>query len=560
MKFIFYPALVVLASAGLAPNALAQTLPTQLEGDRFSQPLPDLRSLPPERSLPVEQPVIPVPPPLIVVPPVPDTSIVFAVRQIDVVGSTILTADEIRQITQPLVGPQVTLQALKAATDDLTQLYLSRGYITSRATLDPQTITDGVVQIRVIEGGIERIEITGTQRLNVDYVRDRVQLGVSTPLNIARLEDQLRLLLSDPLIANVEPKLQAGTEPGQSILSMQITEADPFGGEVSFDNDSPPSIGSERAGINLHYRNLTGIGDEINSYYYRTTTGGSSILGLIYRVPLNPMEGTLQLSSEINRNRVTQAPFDQFDITGKAERYELSFRQPLIRSTQAELALSLGFTYQSGQTVISNTPTDDNTTSVIQLGQDYTRRDPQGGWSLRSQFNIGTGLFDATDQANAPDGQFISWLGQVQRLQRIDRRQLLVGQFDLQLTPDGLLPSEQFVIGGRRSVRGYRQNVRIGDNGLRLSLENQIALWRDASGRPTLQLAPFVDLGTVWNSQARSDQPDQRFLLGAGVGLLWQPFPAFNLRLDYGLALVDLSDRGNNLQDDGLYFTLNYRF
>jgi hemolysin activation/secretion protein len=115
-------------------------------------------------------------------------------------------------------------------------------------------------------------------------------------------------------------------------------------------------------------------------------------------------------------------------------------------------------------------------------------------------------------------------------------------------------------MGGRRSVRGYRQNVRIGDNGLRFSLENQIALWRDASGRPTLQLAPFVDLGTVWNSQARRDQPDQRFLLAAGVGLLWQPFPAFNLRLDYGLALVDLSDRGNNLQDDGLYFTLNYRF
>lgn len=560
MRFIFYTALAVLASGGVSSIALAQS-PPRLEGDRFSQPLPDLRSLPPEGSVP-EQPVIPVPPPVIVVPPEPDTTVLIDVRRIDVTGSTILTADEIRPITQPLEGQQVTLQALRDAADALTQLYLNRGYITSRATLDPQTIADGVVQIRVIEGGIEQIEITGTQRLNSAYVRDRVQRGAGTPLNVARLEDQLRLLLSDPLIVNVEPKLQAGTQPGQSILSIQVTEAEPFGGNVSFDNDSPPSIGSERAGINLYYRNLTGIGDELSSYYYRTTTGGSSIFGVIYRVPLNPMEGTLQLSTELNRNRVTQEPFDDLDITGTGERYELSYRQPVLRSTREELAFSVGLTYQTGQTVISDTLTNDTTTSVIQIGQDYTRRDATGGWSLRSQFNIGTGLFDATERSDASaDGQFISWLGQVQRLQRLDRNQLLVGQFDLQLTPDGLLPSEQFVIGGRRSVRGYRQNVRIGDNGLRFSVENQIALRRDASGRPTLQVAPFMDLGAVWNSADRPDpEPDQTFLLGAGVGLLWQPFQQLNIRVDYGVPLVDLSDRGNNLQDDGLYFTVNYRF
>lgn len=557
MTFIksFYPALLIVVLGGVSSDALAQTLRTPVEDDRFSRPAPDLRSLPPER------PVIPVPPPVIVVPPAPDTSTVFELRRVEVVGYTILTEDEIRKITQPLEGRQITLQALRDAADALTQLYLSRGYITSRATLEPQQITDGVAKIQVIEGGIEQIEVTGTQRLDPDYIRDRVQLGVSTPLNIRRLEDQLRLLLSDPLISNVEPKLQAGTAPGQSILSIQVTEADPFGGEVSFDNDSPPSIGSEQAGINLYYRNLTGAGDEISSYYYRTTTGGSSILGLSYRVPLNPMEGSLQVSTEINRNRVTQAPLDDLDITGRAEQYELSYRQPLIRSTREELALSLGFAYQSGQTVISDQLTDDSTTSVIQIEQDYTRRELQGGWSLRSQFNIGTGLLDATDLENEADGQFISWLGQVQRLQRLDRNQLLIGQFDLQLTPDSLLPSEQFVIGGRLSVRGYRQNVRIGDNGFRFSVENQIALWRDASGRPTLQLAPFIDLGMVWNSQQRPDpEPDQQFLVGTGFGLSWQPFPQFNLRLDYGLALVDLSDRGNNLQDDGLYFSLNYRF
>jgi hemolysin activation/secretion protein len=74
------------------------------------------------------------------------------------------------------------------------------------------------------------------------------------------------------------------------------------------------------------------------------------------------------------------------------------------------------------------------------------------------------------------------------------------------------------------------------------------------------QLAPFVDLGTVWNV---SDNPNklqrQTFLAGAGLGLLYSPLPKLNLRLDYGLPLVNLVDRGANVQDSGFYFSVNYQ-
>ncbi|NEO28434.1 MAG: hypothetical protein F6K03_16530, partial [Kamptonema sp. SIO4C4] len=45
-----------------------------------------------------------------------------------------------------------------------------------------------------------------------------------------------------------------------------------------------------------------------------------------------------------------------------------------------------------------------------------------------------------------------------------------------------------------------------------------------------------------------------------GAGIIWQPVENFVVRLEYGYPLVDLDTRGNNAQDDGLYFTLNYRF
>jgi hypothetical protein len=45
--------------------------------------------------------------------------------------------------------------------------------------------------------------------------------------------------------------------------------------------------------------------------------------------------------------------------------------------------------------------------------------------------------------------------------------------------------------------------------------------------------------------------------------LIWEPFLGVNglsLRLDYGFPLVDFRDRGDNIQDDGIYFNLDYRF
>jgi hemolysin activation/secretion protein len=116
---------------------------------------------------------------------------------------------------------------------------------------------------------------------------------------------------------------------------------------------------------------------------------------------------------------------------------------------------------------------------------------------------------------------FVSWLGQAQRVELLSGDHLLIVQADLQLTPDSLLPSEQFVIGGAQSVRGYRQNVRSGDNAFRFSIEDRITVERNASGVPKIQLSPFVDLGVVWNDLDNPNElPNQRWLLGTGVGLL----------------------------------------
>ncbi|NES84392.1 MAG: ShlB/FhaC/HecB family hemolysin secretion/activation protein [Moorea sp. SIO2B7] len=507
---------------------------------------------------------------------VPDT---ILVRDIKVTGNTVFSEEKIDAIIQEfdIEGKELTEDTLikvEEVAQKITQRYLEEGYITSLAKpVADQTIKDGVIKIRVLEGRLVEIKIENEENLGLkrSYLTSRLGVDLENPFNYNKLEENLRLLRNDPLIKDIQGHLQPSGEEGKTILKVKVIEAERFVGHVSVDNYSPPSVGSERFGFALGYRNLTGFGDEIFGSYFVTTSLGSQQLNFGYRIPINGMNGTIELRVAPQWTEITQSPFDEFEIEGKQQLYEISYRQPLIRRLQEEFALSFGFTFEKGQTFTFDQPTpfgigpnEDGVsrTSVIKFGQEYINQDRGGTWFLRSQLSFGTGLFNATtNDPPIPDGHFFSWLGQVQRLQRLGKDHLLIIQADLQLTPDSLLPSQQFIIGGGQSVRGYRQNARSGDNGFRFSIEDRITLVRNQKGAHVLELIPFFDLGTVWNSPGNPNiLPSQKLLVGAGLGLVWEPFQGLRFRFDYAIPFINLDDRGNNIQDDGFYFNVNYTY
>jgi len=496
------------------------------------------------------------------------------IDKIEVIGSTIFGPAILNPIVTSLENQEVTLEQLREIAQEITQLYLDRGYLNSRA-LPPVSIAEvqnRIATIQVVEGSLEEIIIEGTDRLE-EYVRSRVELGAGTPLNVTNLENRLRLLQNDPLFENVEASLRAGSQRDRTIVIVRVTEANPFSGSVGVDNYSPPSIGGERFNLNLAYSNISDAGDRISvSYRPRWQNfDGSYELDFNYLLPLNPRDGTLEIGASINRSSIIEGDFAEFGISSQSERYNLRYRQPIIRTTARELALSFGFAFQDGQTFLFQGPTpfgigpDENgvsRTNVFEIGQEYILRQPSGAWGFSSLFRIGVDLFDATNNPDGtPDGRFFAWLGQVQRIQIINDNNFLILQLDSQLTPDSLLPAEQLAIGGGRSVRGYRQNARSGDNGIRFSIEDRITLVRNAADAPVFVLAPFFDLGYVWNDPSNPNFiPDDRFIAALGLGIIWQPVADLNVRLDYAPPLVNLSDRGGNIQDDGFYFSLGYDF
>ncbi|MGD1903686.1 MAG: ShlB/FhaC/HecB family hemolysin secretion/activation protein [Geitlerinemataceae cyanobacterium] len=578
-----------LAQAGDIPTNSDVNIPTipDIQGDPdpdpdgdFGQPTPDVAPLEDENDPALDAPdgtgiVGEEREDIGTLEPRPDTVLVADFDFIDLNGnaleSSYLTPEAIERLVGDLRGRYFTVDELQAVADRVTQFYLDGDYITSRAIVPPQDVASDRVAIQAIEGRLASIEVEGEDRLRESYIRSRIELGAGVPLSTTDLENQLRLLRSNPLFETVEASLRAGEQLGENILIVRVTEARPFSASLRADNYAPPSVGSERIGIGIGHRNVAGFGDEFSAEYNFTTTDGLDFGNISYRVPVNAMNGAVQFRASPNRNNITQDPFDEFDINGQSSTYELTYRQPIVRSPREELALSLGFSFQSSRTFIGDDPTpfgigpDDDgrsRTRVLSFGQDYIRRDTSGAWAFRSQFRLGMDMFDATtNSGDTPDGQFVSWLGQVQRVQRLGDDHLLIAQIYTQFASEPLLPSQQFVIGGGQSIRGFRQNARSGDNGVRMSIEDRIALVRNTAGIPVLQIAPFLDLGYVWND---SDNPntevDQRFLAGLGLGVAWEPFENLTIRLDYGVPLVDLDDRGDNIQDDGFYFNVGYGF
>ncbi len=491
----------------------------------------------------------------------------LTIDRFEVIGSTVFTPEELAAVTAPFTKRPITFAELLQVQDAVTQLYIKRGYVTSGAFIPPQPLKNGVVRIEVLEGEVERIEVTGTRRLNSNYVRSRLARATKTPLQVNRLVEALQVLQLNPLIEKLETELAAGSQAGISVLRVKVEEAPSFSAVFRVDNGRSPSVGTVRRQVELREANLLGFGDAL-FLAYTNTDGSNSIDEASYTIPLNARNGTLNFSYSWSDNQVIEEPFDQIDIESNARDYEITYRQPLIETPTQEFALGLSAVRRESDTSLLGegyplSPGANNRgetrISAIRFFQEWINRGSREVFALRSQFSLGIGALGATINDKPPDSRFFAWRGQAQYLRLLAPDTLLLLRSDIQLANEALVPLEQFGLGGLGSVRGYRQDALLSDNGLFASAELRIPIVRIPKWSSILQVAPFLEVGTTWNSSGRAN-PEANTLASAGLGLLWRTGDRFTARFNWGIPFVDLGLRKNTLQEKGLYFTVEYRF
>ncbi len=490
------------------------------------------------------------------------------VSDFSVVGSTVFSREELEEVLADYRGKPISFAQLLKAQEAVTRLYVEKGYITSGAFIPPQSLQNGVVLIQVIEGSVEEIEIMGLKRLDPSYVRSRIEIAITPPLNQNKLLNALQLLQLDPLIENLSVELGAGPRPGISILEVRVREADTKAVRLSTDNQRSPGVGSVRRKVELSFNNVLGIGDRLGVGYINTE-GSNSLDNLSYSIPINPRNGTLSFSHSHTESRIIEEPFDAINIESKTLNYELTYRQPLWQTPSEEFTLGLTGSHQdSATTILDNIPfplsegsTDDGKTkiSALRFFQEYTNRDNRQVLAFRSQFSLGVDAFNSNlNSGDEPDSDFLAWRGQGQYLRLLNKSGLtLLLRTDVQLTPHALVPLEKFSVGGQLSVRGYRQDVLLEDNGVFASAELRVPILRISDLDTTVQLTPFFDFGTAWDSDGEETR-EENTIYSLGVGLRFNVGDDFNARVDYGIPLVEIDTPGDTLQEKGFYFQVEY--
>ena len=566
-------------------SAIAQITPDQRE----TIPPQDIISPTPIPSLPTTPPASPAQPeellPLPTTPePVtpPTTEETITVTEFIFTGNTAFSEAELATLTANLTNQALPLSRLLQIASDVAQLYADEGYVTSGAVISIPQVTrqnqQGIVEIQIIEGELEEIKIFSasgsSKRLNRSYIRSRLQLATDTPLNLNRLQEALQLLQINPLIDNVSATLTASATPGKSILEVTVTEASTFTPEIILTNDRTPSVGSFRRGVAITEANLLGLGDEIRLGY--NNTDGKDEIDVAYQIPWNARNGTIGFSYNYSDNKIIEPPFDDFDIESNSNSFELTLRQPVIQTIKEQnyydFSLGLTTSLRDSESSVADLPfplspgaNDKGETRVfaLRLFQEYTQRNPRSVFALRSQFNFGLDGLNSTvnEQIEGveriPDSRFFAWRFQGQYVRLLGRDSLFLVRTNGQIADQRLLSSEQFSLGGLGSVRGYRQDQLLTDNGIFLSAEVQLPIFRVFEDTGVVQLIPFIDYGTTWNSSGIAN-PEERSLFSVGLGLQWQQNSNFNARLDWGIPLVDVDSRERTWQENGVHFTMRW--
>ncbi|NOK70996.1 MAG: ShlB/FhaC/HecB family hemolysin secretion/activation protein [Chloroflexi bacterium AL-N10] len=506
----------------------------------------------------------------------------IVVEEFEFIGNTAFSQEELRQVIADFTGKPITFAQLIQAANAITELYIIQGYITSGAYIPSQELRSNTVKIQIVEGSLEAINVNILKgRLSENYVRSRLSLATSAPLNVNRLQSALQLLQLDPLIESLNVELSAGTKAGTNALDVAVIGAKTFNLQVQLNNNRNPSVGSFERGGEISEANLLGLGDSIK-FAYNNTDGSDDFAGG-YSIPLNAQNGSVSFQFRIANSDIIEPPFNDIDNDGSepdlevhTREFDLTFRQPIIQRITPEviqeLTLSLSASRRESDSSILGVKSalfpganeeGETRISALRFAQEWTQRNRQEVLSTRSQFNLGIGAFGSTINDREPDSRFFAWQGQLLYLRLLGDvtdssafNPTLFLRSNLQLAANSLLSSEQFSLGGQSTVRGYRQDSRLTDNGIFVSAEMRLPIFKVPDIEGSLQLAPFIDFGTGWNTGRDTQNPNT--LVGMGLGLLWQMGDQFTARFDWGIPLVDIDSGDRTWQENGIYFQIEY--
>lgn len=483
-------------------------------------------------------------------------------------GNTVFSIKELNALAKPYLHRLVGVDELEELRRSITYYYINKGYITSGAIFPSNPIEGKTLRIKIVEGRIGEMRINGQGQLRRSYIENRLIPNKNSPLDMNALQDRFRLLLTDPLFERLNGRLLPGADRGASILDLEVTRTRTYQLAAISDNYRAPSVGSIALGANAWIRNLTRQGDLIDFTFLTSAPSGGDAYQYsgTWLVPISDY-GTRAYFSANNANvSIVEEPLANINIKSNSFTVEGGLNQLLIDNLQRRLSVGAGVSVKDNETsllgqsfsFIPGLPNGKSQISAVRINQEYIERWEKLVWALRSTFSVGVDAFGSTIQKNHlnPDSEYFAWLGQSRGVWNLPQiKSDFVFKGTVQVSDDPLLPLERMAVGGRNTVRGYRENQLVRDNGYAASTELHIHLVGDSQTKYRFDLVPFFDFGAAWNNNdSTATKQTTRHIYSAGIGFQFR-MHRFNSEFFWAHRLEGKSPQQHgDLQDQGIHF------
>lgn len=188
--------------------------------------------------------------------PPPTNQAAFNLKGYQVSGNTLLPEDVVSLLLRPYIATNATIDFIYQGLSDLQKVYGDRGYPTVSVALPPQKLTNGIVQVRVVEGRLAEIRVRHNQYFSSNnLMRALPSLRTNMILNSYIFQTEL-----DQANRNqdrqIYPQLEAGVEPGTSELDLQVKDRLPLHFKEELNNQNSPGTPDLRLNTSIAYNNL----------------------------------------------------------------------------------------------------------------------------------------------------------------------------------------------------------------------------------------------------------------------------------------------------------------
>ena len=485
------------------------------------------------------------------------------VKAIKFTGNTVIDTETLESLTEEFTNQELMWDEIKSIADSVTMAYQELGYILAKAYVPEQEIKDGVLEIRIVEGNVGKLEIAGNkyyhERVIKRYFRPQMKHGV---IRESILERALVLTKEMPSVETTVV-LKRGEKPGTA--DMVVDTKDSAAVELSFDynNFGHRLTGEDRYGTKIAFTDPW-WGNTLNLKGVTGNDPEDSKLGSAeLAVPVNSY-GTKVLFNYLNGNYLVGQELADLGLDGKTRIYGTRLYQPFIKTGTMSLSATAHFERKYSKSFIDGVISTLDKLNTYGLTIEFDNLDRFLGKNIGIiDYSHGRILqkHDISLSKIKADTRFDIVRIDVARIQKVYGYTNFMIRGSGQLCSDRLVSIEQKSLGGYGSVRGHEPALFMGDAGYTITGELMFAppfiAEKTIFGQriaQMMQFAAFFDHGGVYTPHLKAGEVGNEFLNGYGAGLRLFYKDLFRFKFDIG---KPIRDKYEDDKDTYYYFMID---